>query len=165
MPAGSACQAESYRGQNLTSPHTAKPRRPLRPQSTIVSIQQMPKKMPAPADSRRLASRKAYIHTHIYLTCHEQLCRQSSQLCEDSIKHRQHIYPSMNRQKFCAGHHTAAALELVNHGEDASRPFAHHRRPNESPSSQPNVHGRQQEEPCPPANILCFASLQPFFCP
>jgi hypothetical protein len=36
----------------LTSPHTAKPRRPLSPHSAIVMTQQMPKKIPAPAGSR-----------------------------------------------------------------------------------------------------------------
>ncbi len=36
----------------LTSPHTAKPRRPLSPHSTMVKMQQMPKKIPAPAGGR-----------------------------------------------------------------------------------------------------------------
>ena len=37
-------------GLRPTSPHTAKPSRPLRPQSTTLMMQQMPKNIPAPAD-------------------------------------------------------------------------------------------------------------------
>ena len=37
-------------GLRPTSPHTAKPSRPLRPQSTTLMTQQMPKNIPAPAD-------------------------------------------------------------------------------------------------------------------
>ena len=54
---------------------------------------------------------------------------------------------------------TAAALELIDHGENAGCPFAHYGRPNKGPRSQPNVHSRQQEEPGPPAQVSLSGSV------
>ena len=49
---------------------------------------------------------------------------------------------------------TASILELVDHGEEASRPLPHNGGPCKGPAGEPHLHEAGHEEQSPPAVIL-----------